>query len=235
MIATKGLHIGYSNSIVHVEDLDLNEGVYILVGKNGSGKSTFLKTITGQINPIEGNVQLGGKELSTMKPAELPTTCAFVSSQFPQIEFLLTEEYIGLSRSPYTNFFGTITSHDKELINQTMSELNIEHLKGRYTSELSDGERQLVAIAKAVSQETPIITLDEPTAFLDYSNKRTVLQALLKISKEHKKCILISSHDIDLSIDANCPFLVVSKENRQLSLHPAGISKDELIRLAFSE
>jgi len=233
MIKTKGLHIGYSESILQVEDLNLSNGVHILVGRNGSGKSTFLKTLTGQLTPINGTIELDGKELSSISIAEIPKTISFVSSQFPVVDYLRVSEFISLGRSPHTNFFGKKTTKDSDAMQRSLEILKIEYLKDRFTSELSDGEKQLVSIAKALTQETPIIALDEPTAFLDYSNKKLVLKNLIKVSKEFKKCVLLSSHDIDLSIEAECPFLVVEDNSKTIRFIDTGISKSELIGLAF--
>lgn len=233
MIRTKDLHIGYSESILAVEDLNLDAGVHILIGKNGSGKSTFLKTITGQLLSIKGSIKLAGKDISTISIAALPTTISFVGSQFPIVDFLRVSEFVILGRSPHSNFFGKKTKKDIDSMNEALEILGIEYLKDRFTSELSDGEKQLVSIAKALTQETPIIALDEPTAFLDYSNKKLVLENLITISKKFNKCILLSSHDIDLSLEANCPFLVVVNKLKKIKFIEHGISKSELIGMAF--
>lgn len=233
MIKTKDLHIGYSKPILDIEDLNLSSGVHILIGKNGSGKSTFLKTITGQLASVRGTIQLNGKDVSSISISEMPTMISFVGSQFPIVDFLRVSEFVILGRSPHTNFFDKKTPKDLEAMNDALQILGIEYLKDRFTSELSDGEKQLVSIAKALTQETPIITLDEPTAFLDYSNKKLVLENLISISKKFGKCILLSSHDIDLSLEAGCPFLVVDNKQKILRSIDSGISKADLIELAF--
>lgn len=233
MIKTRGLHIGYSESILQVDDLNLSNDVHILIGKNGSGKSTFLKTITSQLASIKGAIELDGKDLTSISIAEIPKTISFVSSQFPIVDFLRVSEFISLGRSPHTNFFGKKTLNDSEAMQRSIEVLKIEYLKDRFTSELSDGEKQLVSIAKALTQETPIIALDEPTAFLDYSNKKLVLENLISISKEFNKCIILSSHDIDLSLEAECPFLVVEDTSKRIKFVENGISKSDLIGLAF--
>ncbi|NRA13631.1 MAG: ABC transporter ATP-binding protein, partial [Crocinitomicaceae bacterium] len=176
MIKTQGLHIGYSESILSVDDLNLSNGVHILIGRNGSGKSTFLKTLTGQITSIKGNIKLIDKEVSSISIEEIPKIISFVSSHFPVVDFLRVSEFVGLGRNPHTNFFGKRRSEDIEAIEKALETLGITYLKDRFTSQLSDGEKQLVSIAKALTQETAIITLDEPTAFLDYSNKKLVLE-----------------------------------------------------------
>lgn len=233
MIKTQGLHIGYSESILSVDNLNLSSGVHILIGRNGSGKSTFLKTLAGQVAKIEGSIKLKNKEVSSISIEELPRIISFVSSQFPIVEFLRVSEFVGLGRNPHTNFFGRKTTEDIGVIDKALETLNISYLRDRFTSELSDGEKQLVSIAKALTQETAIIALDEPTAFLDYSNKKLVLEKLVTIGQEFNKCILLSSHDLDLSIDTDCPFLVIEDRSKSIRFIEAGISKAELIEIAF--
>ena len=230
MIQTQGLHIGYSESILSMDDLHLSNGVHILIGRNGSGKSTFLKTLAGQIPKIMGSIKIQNNEVSAISIEELPKIISFVSSQFPIVEFLRVSEFVGLGRNPHTNFFGKKTNKDIEAIDKALETLGISYLRDRFTSELSDGEKQLVSIAKALTQET---ALDEPTAFLDYSNKKLVLGKLVAIGQEFNKCILLSSHDLDLSLDVNCPFLVIDDTSKTIRFIEPGISKSELIKIAF--
>ncbi|MBL1281521.1 MAG: ABC transporter ATP-binding protein [Fluviicola sp.] len=234
MIRTEDLKIGYHSPLLQVENFTLQKGeLYFLIGKNGSGKSTFLKTISGQLSPISGRAFLNEK-LSTEIPfRDLPKTVSFVSSHFPIVDFLKVEDFIALGRNSHTSYFGKLQASDSQVINSTIKRLQISHLIGRFTSELSDGEKQLVAIAKALVQETPIILLDEPTAFLDYSNKTLVLETLKRISVEMEKCIILSSHDLDMSLEMNCPFLVVNFQEKSLQLIDSSVSKQDLLRIAF--
>lgn len=233
MIQTEGLHIGYKDALVEVENLNLESGVHILIGKNGSGKSTFLKTIAGQLSPISGKIQIAGKLLSEIESAQIPKIVAFVSTRFPVVDFLRVSEYIALGRSPHTAYFGKLRSEDLSSVNNAIESIGITHLKDRFTNELSDGERQLVAIARALAQETPVIALDEPTAFLDYSNKKLVLENLSRIAKKFNKCVIISSHDIELSIESECPFLVVESREKKIIYSDNRLAKGELLSMAF--
>lgn len=233
MIQTQNLHIGYQKSLLQVEDIHLEAAVYILVGRNGSGKSTFLKTISGQLKPISGNIQLGEDDLSKISLAALPKKIAFVQSHFPVVDFLKVSEYIALGRSPHTSYFGKLNNEDENAVNESIELLGLANFKDRFTDQLSDGERQLVSIARAFAQGTDIIALDEPTAFLDYKNKSLILEKLIKLAKQHDKCVILSSHDIDQSLAANCPFLVVNQRDRVLELCPSGIDKNILLKKAF--
>ena len=233
MIRTKGLNIGYHSPLLKIEDLTLENGdLFFLIGRNGSGKSTFLKTILGQISPISGSVFLDDKIIDSMPISELPKHISFVSAHFPNVDFLRVEEFIALGRSPYSNYFGKLSEKDMQIIDNSLEVLKISYLKGRFTSELSDGEKQMVAIAKSIAQETSIILLDEPTAFLDYANKQLVISALSKVSTEMNKCIILSTHDIDLSIENKGNYLIVDNVKKTLTNH-SNLSKDEILAIAF--
>lgn len=234
MIELKNLHIGYDSDLLIADDIDLQRGrVYILLGKNGSGKSTLLKTICGQVPSREGSILINKIPVASIDTKELPKTISFVSSKLEETDFMTAMEYVALARTPYTNLLGRLTEQDILKIEGAFDLLRASAFKERYISELSDGERQLIAIAKAVAQETDIILLDEPTAFLDYTNKRLIMERLELIAKEHDRCIILSSHDLDICIDRNNEFLVVDQENWQLIKLPSSTSKEELISLAY--
>ena len=234
MIKTNGLEIGYKKSLLNIDDLVLSSGqLYFLIGKNGSGKSTFLKTISGQTPILNGSIKLDNKGIETIHFSELPKTISFVSSHFPIVEFLRVEEYIALGRTFLNSSLFNNKNTDNELINSILLKLNINHLIGRFTSNLSDGEKQMVAIAKALAQETPIILLDEPTAFLDYSNKTLILDNLLSICREMNKCIILSSHDLDMILDRECSFLAVNSKQKKIQLLDHSSTKESLLEICF--
>ena len=233
MITCRNLHIGYRQALLKVNDLELTPRVYILVGKNGSGKSTFLKTLSGQIPPISGEIRINGISVHSLSPAEIPKMIAFVSAHFPIVDFLRVSEYIALGRSPHTAYFGKMKAEDQNRVREAIESIGISHLADRFTNQLSDGERQLVAIARAFAQETPVIALDEPTAFLDYQNKQLILEKLMEVAKSHNKMIILSSHDIDQSLETGCPFLVVNQKDKVLELCQNNIEKTIILQKAF--
>ncbi len=234
MIAVNNLSIGYHSSILSIDEMLLKAGeMYFLIGRNGSGKSTFLKTISAQIPPVSGSLKLNEIEINSIPTNEIPKYISFVGAHFPAVDFLKVEDYIALARSPYSNYFGKLSKKDIEIIQKSIEILGIESLKNRFTSELSDGEKQMVAIAKSIAQETEVILLDEPTAFLDYANKKLVIEALSKICSELNKCIILSSHDIDLSLESKGNYLIVDAQKKTISLHNNGLDKIELLKIAF--
>jgi len=198
VISFKDLIIGYSHPLAHVQLHDLQVGnVYALIGSNGSGKSTFMKTLSGQISPIYGNYYINGKTNKELTRMERAKTIAFVPTIFPISDFMSAQQFVTLGRTPYLKYLAQLSLSDKQIIDQTFHILQISHLKEKYTQELSDGQRQLCSLARAIVQQTPIIFLDEPTNFLDYRNKHKIISLLIEIARNQKKCILFSSHDIE--------------------------------------
>lgn len=233
MIEIKNLTVGYLSPLISFADMELERGtVYALIGRNGIGKSTFLKTITRQLEAISGKINVDNRLLSDITFNEIPRYISYVESRFPLVEFLSVYDYIALGRSPYTNLLGKLKEEDKALILQTIEQLNIGHLSHRFTSELSDGERQLISIAKAVVQQTDLIVLDEPTAFLDYANKEEVLSQLQKIAVEMNKCIIVATHDIDLVLDKNIQFILIDETEKTGKLYPTA-TKNDIISTCF--
>ena len=235
MIKFINTHIGYKDRLLfEVKNLTLNsQNVYILIGKNGSGKSTFLRTIINEEKLISGQIILKGENIKGASKKFISQNVSYVPSSFPQAEYLTVLEFIQLGRVPYTNAFGRLSSSDHSAVSQAIESLGLQSLANKFTKEISDGERQLVALAKAIAQETELIILDEPTAFLDYPNKKLVLDKLKEIAVGMNKCILLSSHDIDLSIEANCPFLVLDSNNNSLQEYSPPVEKNFLINAAF--
>lgn len=218
MIEIKNSTFGYSFPILEA-NLTLQKGnVYALVGKNGSGKTTFLQTLSGNIPLLSGEIEIEGKNLKVLSLKEKSVRIAFIETRFPQINFMSAFEFVSLGRFPYTGALGNLNSNDIEKIEQSFALLNIDKLKNKFISEISDGEKQLLQVAKAIVQETDVILLDEPMAFLDYSNKRILIEKLVQISSELNKCVLLSSHDIEICLDYKLPFLVVSIQKKQIDL-----------------
>ena len=236
MIRFENVHIGYSEMLISMDPLELKNGeLYILVGKNGVGKSTLLKTLSKQLKPLKGEIYLNEIALSSISQTGIVSYLSLVNPTFPRIDFMRVWDYVCLGRTPYTNALGRLTKKDRSIALDALKMLEIECLSDKFTRELSDGECQLVAIARSLTQETNIILLDEPTAFLDYSNKVRVLELLKKIAHETEKCIILSSHDIELAINIDSPFLVIDTNKHKLTLLSPPIVKKDIIKLAFGQ
>jgi iron complex transport system ATP-binding protein len=218
LIEIKNSIVGYSTPLLEVNIILSKGKVYSLIGKNGSGKTTFLQSLAGNIPLISGEIEIDGKNIKELTLKEKSIRIALIETRFPQINFMSAFEFVSLGRFPYTGALGRLSTKDIEKVEQSFSLLKIEKLKNKFISEISDGEKQLLQVAKAIVQETDIILLDEPMAFLDYSNKRILVEKLVEISSELNKCIVLSSHDIEICLENNLPFLVVSPQNKTIEL-----------------
>lgn len=202
-ITLSHLSVGYKigHAVVSDINLTLQSGkLACLIGENGVGKSTLLKTLTGFLPKLEGSLLLDGKDISEFSQRALARQISIVLTQKPEVQNLTVEEIVGLGRSPYTGFFGKLHANDQQIVDESIIAVGIEKLKNRMIQTLSDGERQKVMIAKALAQQTPVIFLDEPTAFLDFSSKVETFQLLQRMAHEMGKLVLLSTHDLELAV-----------------------------------
>ena len=225
VIRLSHLSVGYSPSLPVVSDINavVRSGqLTCLTGENGIGKSTLLKTLTGFLSKLGGELLLDGREVGTFSQRELARQVSIVLTQKPDVQNLTVEEVIGLGRSPYTGFFGRFHDADRTVIAEALASVGIEPLRHRMIQTLSDGERQKVMIAKALAQQTPVILLDEPTAFLDFPSKAETFRLLQRMAHDRDKLILLSTHDLGLAVRfADCLL-----EVKDRSLHR--VSADEV-------
>lgn len=199
ILTTQSLSIGYTKQKPLVSNLNLtlrSGALTILTGENGTGKSTLLKTITKIIKPLDGKIFVNGTDLSQISAAQMAEKAAVVLTDRLSSENFTALEVISFGRSPYTGFFGRLTQKDYSIIKGVAKELKIESLLEKNFYELSDGQKQKVLIAKALAQQTEVIILDEPTAFLDFKAKDEIFALLKKIAAEKNIAILVSTHDI---------------------------------------
>lgn len=171
-----------------------------LIGSNGIGKSTLLKTLTGFLPKLGGRLLLDGRDIDGLTTRERSKLISIVLTYKPDVQNLSVTEMVGMGRMPYTGFWGKLGVEDQTIVAQSIEMVGITKLKDRMIQTLSDGERQKVMIAKALAQQTPIILLDEPTAFLDFRSKVEMLQLLHRLAVETDKVILLSTHDLELAL-----------------------------------
>ncbi|TDP00647.1 ABC transporter ATP-binding protein [Flavobacterium sp. 245] len=219
ILKTSNLSIGYKSkkaTVTIAENLNLNlsSGKLIsLIGANGIGKSTLLRTITGIQHPINGNVYLNEKNISSYNPLDLAQNLSLVLTEKLPPSNLSVFELVALGRQPYTNWVGTLTNTDIEKVQEAMQLTQIENLAHKKHYEISDGQLQKVLIARALAQDTPLIILDEPTTHLDLLHKVSLFKLLKKLTQETQKCILFSTHDIDLAIQLSDEMIIMTPEN----------------------
>ena len=182
-----------------------------LIGSNGIGKSTLLRTLSAFQPPLAGDVLIQGKSLRRYTNKELSRLIGVVLTERPALQNMSVRELVGLGRSPYTGFWGKLTAADEDMVTEAINDVGIENLQHRMIQTLSDGERQKVMIAKALAQQTPVIFLDEPTAFLDYPSKVEVMQLLHRLTRQSGKTIFLSTHDIELALQLSDILWLMSK------------------------
>lgn len=226
-ITTNRLTVGYRGHRV-VEDISLSlpcGRLVCLLGPNGAGKSTLLRTLCGFQPPIAGTVTISGSDITTMSAAEVARLVSVVLTDRPLTPSLTATEMVGMGRAPYTGFWGRLSDDDRRLVSEAMQTVGIDSLATRRMGRLSDGERQKVMIAKALAQHTPVIVLDEPTAFLDYPSKVAVMKTLARLAHDEGKTILMSTHDLELAAQLGDELMEI--ENK----HIRKITADEVSRI----
>ena len=205
-ITIRNLATGYKGKHkTHIVARDINASIYAgeltcLLGANGAGKSTLLHTLSGFLPKLSGEIRIMNKEVEKYSDADMSKVISVVLTEKCDLRNMTVEEMVALGRSPYTGFWGVLKKGDKEIVSRAIAGVGIEVLTGRMMHTLSDGEKQKVMIAKALAQETPVIFLDEPTAFLDVVSRIEIMTLLHRLASEEKKAILLSTHDIEQAL-----------------------------------
>jgi len=198
-----GYKTGKQNAVL-IDDIttSVNRGELIaLIGRNGTGKSTLLKTIVGLNKKISGQIIFNNTDIEDFTVSKLAKIISFVSTAKVFVPNAKVRDIIALGRGVYLNWYGKLNNNDKNIINQAVNLVGIEHLQNKNFSQISDGERQRVMIARAIAQDTDIIVLDEPTAFLDLPNRFMVFSILKNLAHEKNKTIIFSTHDLENILD----------------------------------
>ena len=205
-VELQGLSIGYrrknnvktvaENMTATIRQAELT----CLLGANGVGKSTLLRTLAAFQPKLGGRIIVDGKDIDGYTPRALSRLIGVVLTEKPDVSNMTAWEMAALGRSPYTGFWGNSTEEDRRVVDEAMAVVGIGALAGRLVETLSDGERQKVMIAKALAQQTPVVYLDEPTAFLDFPSKVEVMMLLKRIAREQRKTVFLSTHDLELAL-----------------------------------
>ena len=193
------LSIGFKKVIFEKINANIEEGsITALMGINGAGKSCLLKTIAHLVSSLHGSIKINGLDQKEFSAIDFAKTVSLVLTEKIQVDFFRVDELISLGRSPYTNWLGVLKKTDLEIVDQVMEQLGIFSLKNHFFSELSDGQKQKVLIARALAQKPKLLLLDEPTTYLDIPSKVELMKLLKKISIENNVAIILSTHDLDL-------------------------------------
>ena len=202
-----------------------------LLGPNGAGKSTLLRTLCAFQPPLEGRIEIDGCDLDTLTPKDVSTRIAVVLTDRVDVHGLRVSDLVGMGRMPYTGFWGRLQDADLEAVAEAIRLVGIEALANREVDTLSDGERQKVMIAKALAQQTPVILLDEPTAFLDFPSKVEMMLLLRRLAHDTGRAILLSTHDLDMALQtADTLWLLSQSEGLTMGTPQQLAESDQLSR-----
>lgn len=202
MIELSHIKLAYGRRTL-IEDATalLHEGsITALLGRNGTGKSTLLRAMASLGSVQEGAILYGGRPLAELSSVELAQSIAFVNTERVDVEAMTARELVALGRAPYTDWMGRLTAEDCAVVARAIEVVGIEELADRYVDTLSDGECQRVMIARALAQQTPVILLDEPTAFLDMPNRYELCSLLRRLAHDEGKCVVFSTHELDIAL-----------------------------------
>lgn len=234
MIWLNNITLGYDSHIL-LEQVSANADkgkLAALLGRNGTGKSTLLRTIAGLNKPIDGEIFLCEKNISSLNSTELAQTVSFVTTDKVRIANLCCEDVVALGRSPYTNWIGKMQQQDRDIVAYALELVGMSDYAKRTMDKMSDGECQRIMIARAIAQDTPIILLDEPTAFLDLPNRYELCLLLRNIALNEGKCILFSTHDLDIALSL-CDSVMLIDNPKLYSLPTAAMASSGHIERLF--
>ena len=230
-----GLSVGYNgNAVVSRIKCGISKGeILTLIGPNGAGKSTVLKSIARQLSVIEGSVFLDGKDLSLMSSKEVSTRMAVLLTERMKSEMMTCGDVVATGRYPYTGYFGVLGKEDKQAVRDAMELVKVTDLADRDFTEISDGQRQRVMLARAIAQEPEIIILDEPTSFLDIRHKLEFLSVLEKMKDEKNVTVVMSMHELELAGRISDKILCLKGEYADRFGTPQEVMDKEYIRELF--
>lgn len=202
MIRFHNLKLGYENRTL-ISDLTAEIGagqLTALVGRNGTGKSTLLRAIAGLGEVLDGQITISDEALPTLSAERMARLVAFVTTDKVRIANLRCSDVVALGRAPYTNWIGRMQQADQKIVEESLAAVGMSDYANKTMDKMSDGECQRIMIARALAQQTPIILLDEPTAFLDMPNRYELCTLLRRLAHEEGKCILFSTHELDIAV-----------------------------------
>jgi iron complex transport system ATP-binding protein len=211
ILEIKNYSKAYGNGKKAADGVSLNVmsgDIYGFIGHNGAGKSTTIRAVVGVLDFSEGEILIDGENLNLLTASEKSRKISIVLTHNEDIRGMTVWDVVAMGRSPYTGYWGRLSDNDRQIVSESLAMAGIcptptlpregeRSFLDRRITEISDGERQKVMIAKAIAQQTPVILLDEPTAFLDYPSKRRMFRLLTQVARDLNKAILLSTHDID--------------------------------------
>lgn len=232
IIRCENLTIGYNKKPL-IKDINIavkRGEIVTLIGPNGAGKSTLLKSLSRQLEPIEGSVYLDDKKLSEMSGSDLSKKVAILFTDRIKGEMMNCYDVVATGRYPYTGYFGVLGTKDREIIEHTMKLVKVDDLCEKDFKKISDGQRQRIMLARALCQEPEIVLLDEPTSFLDIRHKLEFLSILEKMKEDKKLTVIMSVHELDIAEKISDRVLCLKGDKADRFDKPEEIFTDDYIR-----
>lgn len=234
-LKTENLFAGYGKKVV-VENVNISgiKGqVVCFLGPNGAGKTTILRTLSGLLDPVKGEVYIKEEKISNISKKDLSKQLAVVLTKKFEGGLMSCYEVVSMGRYPHTGFFGRLSQEDNEKVFEALKTVNAEKLAERYFDELSDGEKQKILVARALVQEPEVIILDEPTTHLDIRHRLELVDILKKLSKEKGITVILSLHEIDIAIKS-CDKVILVKDNKVLAYGvPEDVVNENIIKKLY--
>lgn len=200
-VQTEDLSVGYHGKVLLSDiALKVNKGeILVLIGPNGAGKSTIIKNIIREMNPISGNIYVKGRKISDFTSKEYAKTMSVVLTEKIKTEMMTCRDVVAMGRYPYTNYFGRLTKEDEVIVNESLKKVSALDIAENDFSQISDGQRQRIMLARAICQKPEVIVLDEPTSFLDIRHKIELLDILQEMAVKDNVAVIVSLHEIELA------------------------------------
>ncbi len=200
-VETENLSVGYHGKVLLSDiALKVKKGeILVLIGPNGAGKSTIIKNIIREMNPIGGNIYVKGRKIGDFTSKEYAKTMSVVLTEKINTEMMTCRDVVAMGRYPYTNYFGKLTKEDEVIVNESLEKVSATDIADKDFSQISDGQRQRIMLARAICQKPEVIVLDEPTSFLDIRHKIELLDILQEMAVKDNVAVIVSLHEIELA------------------------------------
>lgn len=234
-ITTRDLSIGYpSHTVAKDIDITLRGGeVTAMLGENGAGKSTLIRTLIGDLPPLDGKIELLGRPLASYSRRQMATIASLVTTESVDAFRITVNELVALGRHPHTGIFGRLCKNDRDAVADAIYSVGIQHKAESTLDRLSDGERQKAMIARAIAQDTPIILLDEPFSFLDVASRIEILDLLKELAERRGTTVLFSTHDVSQAIRMADNIILFTPANGITQASPEELIADGKISTLF--